>query len=124
MTTIKALRDSIRQELQKATGIRFYSEFAPPLAKVPFGVFSLLLLRRGENADEYDLLVNIADSGKDEEQVEALAEKAAEHLDCLDYFAPGIAWACGLNSVQPIDHGDTTIQQRRISCTIKYYRKE
>ena len=124
MTRIKALKDSIQQELQGATGIRFYSKAAPPLAKVPFGVFSLLLLRRGANADEYDLLVNIADSEKDEDRVETLAEKAAEHLDCLDYFAPGTSWACVLNNVQPIDHGDTTIQERRISCTIKYYRKE
>ena len=124
MTRIKALRDSVKAELEAGTGISFSSEFAPPWVKVPFGVFSLMLLRRGEASEEYDLLVNIADSGTDEERVEELAELAAQRLDCLDYFGEdGTAWGCYLNSCQPIDHGDTTIYQRRLNFTIKYYRK-
>ena len=125
MTRIKALRESIRKELEKACGITFYSESAPGWAKAPFGVFSLLLLRREVNWDVYDLLVNIADCGKDEDQVETLAEKAAQRLDALDYFGEdGISWTAYLNSCQPIDHADTTIFQRRLNYTIKYYRKD
>lgn len=122
MTRAKQLRQSIQTELEAACGIRFFSEFAPPWVKPPFGVYSLLLLRRGEASEEYDLLVNIADSGTDETRVEELAELAARRLDCLDYFgADGTAWGSWLNSCQPIDHGDTTIYQRRLNFTVKYY---
>lgn len=125
MTRVKALRESIRKELERVCGIRFYQEHALASAKPPFGVCSLLLLRRRENWDEYDLLVNIADYGTDEEKVEALSEKALEHLDCLDYFGEdGTSWSCYINSCQPIDNGDKNIYQRRISATIKYYRKD
>lgn len=123
-TRIKALRDSIAAELAKATDIKFYSEFAPAWAKVPFGVYSLLWLRRRENWDEYDLLVNIADQGESEDRVEGLAEAAAEHLDCLDYFGEdGTSWSGYVNSCHPIDHADTNLYQRRLSITIKYYRR-
>ncbi len=125
MTRVKALRESIRKELEQVCGIPFYNEFARASAKPPFGVSSLLLLRRRENWDEYDLLVNIADYGKDEEKVEALAEAALEHLDCLDYFGEdGTAWSCYVSKCQPIDNPDKNIYQRRISATIKYYRKD
>lgn len=125
MTRIKALRDSIRRELEKATGIRFYNEFASPSAKAPFGVASLLLLRRRENWDDFDLLVNIADYGTDETRVETLAEAAMEQLDALDYFGEdGTSWTAYINSCQPIENGDKNIYQRRISATIKYYRKD
>lgn len=125
MTRVKALRESVKQELERVCGIPFYKEFARPTEKPPFGVCSLLLLRRRENWDEYDLLVNIADYGTDEEKVEALSEKALEHLDCLDYFGEdGTSWGCYINSCQPIDNTDKNIYQRRISATIKYYRKD
>lgn len=125
MTRVKALRESVKQELERVCGIPFYNEFARPAAKPPFGVCSLLLLRRQENWDDYDLLVNIADYGTDEDKVEALSEKALEHLDCLDYFGEdGTAWSCYVNSCQPVDNGDKNIYQRRISATIKYYRKD
>ena len=125
MTRVKALRESIRKELERVCGIPFYNEFARASAKPPFGVSSLLLLRRRENWDEYDLLVNIADYGTDEARVEELAEAALEHLDCLDYFGEdGTAWSCYVNSCQPIENGDKNIYQRRISAIIKYYRKD
>ena len=125
MTRVKALRESIWKELERVCGIPFYNEFARASAKPPFGVSSLLLLRRRENWDEYDLLVNIADYGTDEARVEELAEAALEHLDCLDYFGEdGTAWSCYVNSCQPVDNGDKNIYQRRISAIIKYYRKD
>ena len=125
MTRVKALRDSVRRELSRVCGIPFYNEYARPTAKPPFGVCSLLLLRRQENWDDYDLLVNIADYGQDEAKVEALAEAALEHLDCLDYFGEdGTSWSCYINSCQPIDNADKNIYRRRISATIKYYRKD
>lgn len=125
MTRVKALRESVRAVLEKATGIRFYQEHAPASAKPPFGVCSLLLLRRRENWDDYDLLINIADYGQDETRVENLAEAALEEIDCLDYFGEdGTSWSCYLNSCQPIDNSDKNIYQRRISATIKYYRKD
>ena len=125
MTRVKALRESVKQELERACDIPFYKEFARPTAKPPFGVCSLLLLRRHENWDDYDLLVNIADYGVNEARVETLAEAALEHLDCLDYFGEdGTAWSCYINSCQPVDNGDKNIYQRRISATIKYYRKD
>ena len=125
MTRVKALRESIRKELERVCTIPFYNEFARASAKPPFGVSSLLLLRRRENWDEYDLLVNIADYGQDEARVEELAEAALEHLDCLDYFGEdGTSWSCYVNSCQPIDNADKNIYQRRISATIKYYRKD
>lgn len=125
MTRVKALRESIRKELERVCSIPFYNEFARASAKPPFGVCSLLLLRRRENWDEYDLLVNIADYGTDEARVEELAEAALEHLDCLDYFGEdGTSWSCYVNSCQPIENGDKNIYQRRISAIIKYYRKD
>ena len=125
MTRVKTLRESVKQELERACSIPFYKEFARATAKPPFGVCSLLLLRRQENWDDYDLLVNIADYGTDEEKMEALAETALEHLDCLDYFGEdGTSWSCYVNSCQPVDNGDKNIYQRRISATIKYYRKD
>lgn len=125
MMRVKALRESIRKELERVCDIPFYNEFARASAKPPFGVSSLLLLRRRENWDEYDLLVNIADYGQDEEKVEELAEAALEHLDCLDYFGEdGTSWSCYVNSCQPIENGDKNIYQRRISAIIKYYRKD
>lgn len=125
MMRVKALRESIRKELERVCGIPFYNEFARASAKPPFGVSSLLLLRRRENWDEYDLLVNIADYGTDEARVEELAEAALEHLDCLDYFGEdGTSWSCCVNSCQPIDNTDKNIYQRRISAIIKYYRKD
>ena len=125
MMRVKALRESIRKELERVCGIPFYNEFARASAKPPFGVSSLLLLRRRENWDEYDLLVNIADYGTDEARVEELAEAALEHLDCLDYFGEdGTSWSCYVNSCQPIDNTDKNIYQRRISAIIKYYRKD
>ena len=125
MTRVKALRESIRKELERVCGIKFYKEFARPTAKPPFGECSLLLMRRRENWDEYDLLVNIADYGQDEAKVEELAESALEHLDCLDYFGEdGTAWSCYVSSCQPIDNADKNIYQRRISAIVKYYRKD
>lgn len=125
MTRVKALRESIRKELERVCTIPFYNEFARASAKPPFGVSSLLLLRRRENWDEYDLLVNIADYGTDEARVEELAEAALEHLDCLDYFGEdGTSWSCYINSCQPIDNTDKNIYQRRISAIVKYYRKD
>ena len=125
MMRVNALRESIRKELERVCGIPFYNEFARASAKPPFGVCSLLLLRRRENWDEYDLLVNIADYGTDEARVEELAEAALEHLDCLDYFGEdGTSWSCYVNSCQPIENGDKNIYQRRISAIIKYYRKD
>ena len=125
MTRVKAMRESIRKELERVCGIPFYNEFARASAKPPFGVSSLLLLRRRENWDEYDLLVNIADYGTDEARVEELAEAALEHLDCLDYFGEyGTSWSCYINSCQPIDNTDKNIYQRRISAIVKYYRKD
>ena len=125
MTRVKALRESIRKELERVCVIKFYKEFARPTAKPPFGECSLLLMRRRENWDEYDLLVNIADYGTDEARVEELAEAALEHLDCLDYFGEdGTSWSCYINSCQPIDNADKNIYQRRISAIIKYYRKD
>lgn len=125
MTRVKALRESIRKELERVCGIPFYNEFARASAKPPFGVSSLLLLRRRENWDEYDLLVNIADYGQDEARVEGLAEAALEHLDCLDYFGEdGTSWSCYVSSCQPIENGDKNIYQRRISAIVKYYRKD
>ena len=125
MTRVKAMRESIRKELERVCGIPFYNEFARASTKPPFGVCSLLLLRRRENWDEYDLLVNIADYGQDEAMVEELAEAALEHLDCLDYFGEdGTSWSCYINSCQPIDNADKNIYQRRISAIIKYYRKD
>ena len=121
MTRVKALRESIRKELERVCGIPFYNEFARASAKPPFCVCSLLLLRRRENWDEYDLLVNIADYGTDEARVEELAEAALEHLDCLDYFGEdGTSWSCYVKSCQPIDNTDKNIYQRRISAIIKY----
>lgn len=125
MTRVKALRESIRGQLEAACDIKFYQESAPAWAKVPFGVMSLLLLRRGESFDTYDLLINIADSGKDEERVEALAELAGDRLDCLDYFGEdGRSWTAYINSCQPIDNRDDTTFQRRLNFTIKYYRED
>lgn len=125
MTRVKALRDSVRQVLEKATGIRFYEEHTPASAKPPYGVSSLVMLRRRENWDDYDLLVNIADYGHDETRAEALAEAALEKIDCLDYFGEdGTSWSCYVNSCQQIDNSDKNIYQRRISSTIKYYRKD
>ena len=125
MTRVKALRESIRKELERVCGIPFYNEFSRASAKPPFGVCSLLLLRRRENWDEYDLLVNIADYGQDEARVEELSEATLEHLDCLDYFGEdGTSWSCYVNSCQPIDNTDKNIYQRRISAIIKYYRKD
>lgn len=125
MTRVKSLRESIRRELELVCGIPFYNEFARASAKPPFGVCSLLLMRRRENWDEYDLLVNIADYGPDETTVEALAEAALEHLDCLDYFGEdGTSWSCYVGSCQPIENGDKNIHQRRISAIVKYYRKD
>ena len=125
MMRVKALRESIRKELERVCDIPFYNEFARASAKPPFGVCSLLLLRRRENWDEYDLLVNIADYGTDEARVEELAEAALEHLDCLDYFGEdGTSWSCYVSSCQPIDNTDKNIYQRRISAIIKYYRKD
>lgn len=125
MTRVKALRESIRKELERVCGIPFYNEFARQTAKPPFGVCSLLLMRRRENWDEYDLLVSISDYGQDEEKVEGLAEAALEYLDCLDYFGEdGTSWSCYVSSCQPIDNADKNIYQRRISAIIKYYRKD
>lgn len=125
MTRVKALRESIRKELERVCGIKFWGEFARPTAKPPFGECSLLLMRRRENWDEYDLLVNISYYGGDEARVETLAETALEHLDCLDYFGEdGTSWSCYINGCQPIDNPDKNIYQRRISAIIKYYRKD
>lgn len=125
MTRIKALRKSIQLELERITGIRFYIEFAPASAQPPFGVSSLLLLQRRENWDEFDLLLNIADYGGSEDRVDELSELAVNHLDCLDYFGEdGTSWSCYINSCQPIENVDKNIYQRRISATIKYFRKD
>lgn len=125
MTRVKTLRESIRRELEAGTGIRFYSEFAPAWAKVPYGVYSLMLLSRGESQETWDLMVNIADSGQSEERVEELAEAAAGQMDYLDYFGEdGISWTCYLNTVTSIDHGDTTIYQRRLSFNLRVAKGE
>lgn len=125
MTRVKALRESVKQELERVCGIPFYDESARPAAKPPFGVCSLLLMLMKENWDVYDLLVNIAGYGTDEEIVDALAETATDHLDCLDYFGEdGTTWSCYDCKCRPIENGDKNIHQRRISATIKYYRKD
>lgn len=125
MTRVKALRESIRRALEAGTGIRCYSKFAPVWAKVPYGVYSLMLLSRGESQETWDLMVNIADSGQSEERVEELAEAAAERMDYLDYFGEdGISWTCYLNTLTSIDHGDTTIYQRRLSFDLRVAKGE
>lgn len=125
MTRIKRLRESIRKELEAGTGIRFFSEAAPPWAKAPFGVFSLLLMSSGESQETWDLMVNIADRGPEEDRVEELAEAAAEQLDCLDYFGEdGTAWTCYLEGLAPVPHSDTTTLQRRLSFSLRATKGE
>lgn len=120
MTRIKALRGSIKTRLEDICGIKFYSEYAPGWAKPPFGVFSLLLIRRGESQDQYDLMVNIADSGADADTVEALTEACARGLDQYDYFDAGQSWTAWLSGISPVDHADITLHQRRLSFDLTY----
>ena len=125
MTRVKALRESIKHELGRVCGIPFYDDSARPAAKPPFGVCSLLLMLQQENWDVYDLFVNISDYSTDEEMVDALSETVLDHLYGLDYFGEnGTNWSAYDAKCRPIESADKNIKQRRISATIKYYRKD
>lgn len=122
----KELNRSIKGVLEEATGIKFWANRAPGWQKPPFGVFSPLLMRKGEAQDTYDLMVNIAVSAPLEEGGEIaddIADTVAEALDKMDYFDDVQSWTAYLENIQRIDSQDGTLHQRRINFYLNYIRR-
>ncbi len=125
-TKHKELDRSIRETLEAATGIKFWPRRAPGWQKPPFGVFSALLMRRGEAQDVYDLMVSIAVSAPMEEggeMADEMAEAVADAMDKYDYFDEGQSWTAYLENIQRVDSQDGTLHQRRINFYLNYMRR-
>lgn len=122
----KELNRSIKGVLEGATGIKFWANRAPGWQKPPFGVFSPLLMRKGEAQDTYDLMVNIAVSApleEGEEIADDIADTVAEALDKMDYFDDDQSWTAYLENIRRIDSQDGTLHQRRINFYLNYIRR-
>lgn len=116
----KALRDSVKIALKEASGVSVFHRFAPPWAKPPFLVFSLMLVSHGEAIDRYDLMVDISDYGTEEEStIDDIADRVAEELDAAEYLDGELSWVSYLSNYNIIEETDKNIQRRRLNFEIR-----
>lgn len=116
----KALRDSVKSALAEAAGISAFHRLAPPWAKPPFLVFSLMLVNHGEAIDRYDLMVDISDyNPEDETKIDDIADRLAEELDAAEYLDGDISWVSYLSNCNMIEESDKNIQRRRLNFEVR-----
>lgn len=116
----RQLRNSVKQALLEASGIFVYHRMAPPTARPPFLVFSLLLVGHGEAIDRYDLMVDISDYGTEEDsEVDDIADRVVGNMDAAEYLDEDISWVSYLNTANIIEETDKNIQRRRLNFEIR-----
>ena len=116
----RQLRNSVKQALLEASGIPVFHRLAPPLARAPYLVFSLMLVSHGEAIDRYDLMVDISDYGTEEDsQVDDIADRVVENMDAAEYLDDEISWVSYLSTANIVEETDKNIQRRRLNFEIR-----